>query len=118
MLYALCHWQGQSDLIIATDSAFAMQSINEHLQNPEAAQKFNKHNAPAHTRPKTATYLDRQGKVAHPNTRKEIADALAVKATKEWDVDMSGDYTEPSGDMVWVTKFVYAETGEVNEAQL
>ena len=42
LLYALCHWQGQNDLVIATDSAFAMQSINEHLQNPEA-HKYNKH---------------------------------------------------------------------------
>ncbi len=32
-LRALCHWQGQHDLVIATDSAFAMQSINEHLQS-------------------------------------------------------------------------------------
>ena len=42
LLYALCHWQGQSDLVSATDSAFAMQSINELLQNPEA-HKCNKH---------------------------------------------------------------------------
>ena len=45
LLYALCHWQGQNDLVIATDSAFAMQSINEHLQNPEA-HKYNKHKNP------------------------------------------------------------------------
>ncbi len=42
LLYALCHGQAQSDLVIATDSAFAMRSINEHLQNPEA-HKYNKH---------------------------------------------------------------------------
>jgi len=30
---------------------------------------------------------------------------------------MRGDYTEPFGDMVWVTKSVYDENGEVNGAQ-
>ena len=53
---------------------------------------------------------------SHIQTRgNEIADALAEEATKEWDVDMSGDYTELFGDMVWVTKSVYVN-GEVNGA--
>ncbi|DBA88268.1 TPA: hypothetical protein ACH3X1_016562 [Trebouxia sp. C0004] len=42
LLCALCHWQGQHDLVIATDSAFALQSINEQLQNPEA-HRYHKH---------------------------------------------------------------------------
>ncbi len=37
-----------------------------------------------------------------------------MEATKKWDVDMSGEYTKPFGDMVWVTKSVYDENGEVN----
>ena len=40
-----------------------------------------------------------------------------MEATKQWDVDMSGDNTERFGDMVWVTKSVYDENGEVKEAQ-
>ncbi len=39
---------------------------------------------------------------------------LAVEATKECDVDMSGEFTEPFRDVVWVTKSVYDENGEVN----
>jgi ribonuclease HI len=123
LLYALCHWHGQSDLVIATDSAYAMQSINEHLQNPEA-HRYNKHkNLFRAIIKQLLTRAQRQQNTSivkvksHIQIRgNEIADALAVEATKEWDVDMSGDYTEPFGNMVWVTKPVYGENGEVNEA--
>jgi len=124
LLYALCHWQGHSDLVIATDSAFAMQSIKEHLQNPEA-HKHNKHkNLFRAIIKQLLTRAQRQQNTSivkvksHIQIRgNEIADALAVEATKEWDVDMRGDYTEPFGDMVWVTKSVYDENGEVTGAQ-
>ena len=61
---AVCQWQGRDDLVITTDPAFAMQGIYGHLQSPEA-HEYNKrlpshHTAAAHTRAKTAIYLDRQ----------------------------------------------------------
>ena len=37
-----------------------------------------------------------------------------MAATKEWDVDMSGEYTEPFGDMVWVAMPLYDENSKVN----
>jgi len=100
-----------------------MQSINEHLQNPEA-HRYNKHkNLFRAIIKQLLTRAQRQQNTSivkvksHIQIRgNEIADALAVEATKEWDVDMSGDYTEPFGNMVWVTKPVYGENGEVNEA--
>ena len=124
LLYALCHWQGHSDLVIATDSAFAMQSIKEHLQNPEA-HKHNKHkNIFRAIIKQLLTRAQRQQNTSivqvksHIQIRgNEIADALAVEATKQRDVNMRGDYTEPFGDMVWVTKSMYDEHGEVNGAQ-
>ena len=42
ILFALEHWCEQEDLVIATDSACAMQTIKEHLQNPEA-HRYHKH---------------------------------------------------------------------------
>ncbi|DBA76386.1 TPA: hypothetical protein ACH3X1_010093 [Trebouxia sp. C0004] len=123
LLYALCNWQGQSDLLIATDSAFAMQSINEHLQTPEA-HKYNKHKnlfraiiKQLLTRPQRQQNISIVQVKSHIQIRRnEIADALAVEATEEWDVDMSADYTEAFGDVIWVTKSVYDENGEVNGA--
>ena len=99
-----------------------MRSINEHLLNPEA-HKYNKHTNPFRAIiMQLLTRAQRQQNTSivkvqsHIQTRgNEIADAVAEEATKEWDVDMSGDYTEPFGDMVWVTKSVYVN-GEVNGA--
>ena len=34
MLYALRHWQGNTDLTIATDSQSPMQAINAQLRDP------------------------------------------------------------------------------------
>ncbi len=115
LLHALCHWQGQHDLLIATDSAFAMQGINEHLQSPEA-HRYHKHKNLFEAIIKQL--LIRAQRQQHTSIVKvkshiqirenEIADALAVEATREWDVDMSGEYIERFGDMVWVTKSVYS----------
>ncbi len=38
-----------------------------------------------------------------------------MEATKDWDVGMSGECTEPFGLMVWTTKSVYDKNGKVNE---
>ena len=107
--------------MIATDSAFEMQSINAHLQNPEA-YKYNKHkNLFQAIITQLLTRLQRQEHTSIVKIKSHIqirgngiADALAVKATNEWDVDMSGEYTEPFGDMIWLTKSVYDKNGEVN----
>ena len=100
-----------------------MQSINEHLQNPEA-HKFNKHkNLFRAIIKQLLTRAQRQQNTSTVKVKShiqirghEIADALAVDATREWDVDMSGDYNEPFRDMIWVTKSVYDKNGEVNGA--
>ena len=123
LLHALSRWQEQDDLVIATDSAFAMQSINQHLQNPKA-HRYHKHKNLFHAI--TKQLLMRAEKQQHTSIVKvkshiqimgnEMADALAVEACEQWDVDMCEEHIEPFEDMIWVTKSLYDENGEVNGA--
>ena len=41
----------------------------------------------------------------------KIADKLAKYATQNWDVDMSGEHTEPYNDMVWLRTVVQDQEG-------
>ena len=122
ILFALDHWCEQEDLVIATDSACAMQAIKEHLQNPEA-HRYHKHKRLfqaisnkilPHARDSQHTSWVKVK--SHIGIRgNELADALAVAATKEWDIDFSEHHTAPLDDMIWVTKLLY---GEVNGAPI
>ena len=122
ILLALDQWRQQEDLVIATDSACAMQAIREHLQDAEA-HRYHKHKRLfqaisnkilPHARDSQHTSWVKVK--SHIGIRgNELADALAVAATKEWDIDFSEHHTAPLDDMIWVTKLLY---GEVNGAPI
>lgn len=118
MLFALDYWCEQEDLVMATDSACAMQTVREHLQGPESHRYHKLFQAICdkillHAQERQHTSLVKVK--SHIGIRgNELADDLAVKATKEWDTDLSEHHTEPFNDMVWVTKLLYAKNGKVN----
>ena len=100
-----------------------MQAIKEHLENPET-HRYHKHTrlfqaiynkVLLRTRDSQHTFLVKV-KSHIGNRGNEIAEALALEATKEWDIDLSEHHTAPLNHMIWVTKLLYDETGVVNGA--